>query len=77
MVELYTLPTCPICEMIKKKLTTKNISFIEHSFNELPEGIDTDRAPVMAVTDSLGEVDVAVTKYLMSPTEINNWIKEA
>lgn len=40
---------------------------MEKPFKELPEYIHTDRAPVMQVG----------MKYYMSPTEINEWIKEA
>lgn len=65
MIYIYTLPTCPICEMVKKKMTDKNIIYQEIPF-ELCE-LDTDRAPVVFT----GE------QYLMSPVEINNWIKEA
>ncbi len=65
MIELFTLPTCPICDMVKKKLNAKNIPFVERSFNELPESLSTDRAPVLYNEDI----------YLLSPTEINEWIK--
>lgn len=65
MICIYTLPTCPICEMIKHKLQNKNIQYEEKPFEE--GNFDTDRAPVLFT----GE------EYLMSPMEINNWIKEA
>lgn len=65
MIYLYTLPTCPICEMVKKKLNAKNIIFEEKPFEE--GHFNIDRAPVLFN----GEV------YLMSPTAINEWIKEA
>ena len=64
-------------EMIKKKLQAKGLNYIDKSFDTLPSSLNTDRAPVMAITETLGDVDVACTKYLTSPTEINNWIKEA
>lgn len=68
MVYLYTLPTCPICEMIKKKLQDKQIIYEEKSFEEGANSVFiSDRAPVLYT----GE------QYLMSPVEINNWIKEA
>ena len=67
MTELYTLPMCPICEMIKKKLAAKNIPYEEKDFGLLTVRIGTDRAPVLYN----GE------RWLMSPTEINEWIKEA
>ena len=73
MTTLYTLPTCPICEMVKTKLSTKGIPFVEKSFEELPTDIKTDRAPVLAIDP----VEVPFgTMYLLSPVEINNWIKE-
>ena len=71
MIELFTLPTCPICDMVKKKLNAKNIPFVERSFDELPESLelleslDKFRAPVLYNEDI----------YLLSPTEINEWIK--
>ena len=66
MIELFTLPTCPICEMVKKKLNTKDIPYVERSFEELPEQINTDRAPVLYTEAA----------YLLSPMEINKWIEE-
>ena len=66
MVELFTLPTCPICEMVKKKLNAKNIPYAERPFEELPEQIQTDRAPVLYTEAA----------YLFSPIEINKWIEE-
>jgi hypothetical protein len=51
--------------MVKHKLQDKGIVYEEVPF-ELCE-LDTDRAPVVFT----GE------QYLMSPVEINNWIKEA
>ena len=72
MTEIYTLPTCPICEMVKKKLEQKNIPFVERSFEELPSILDVDRAPVLAVDDGAYP---GCPIYLLSPTEINEWIK--
>lgn len=73
MTEIYTLPTCPICEMVKKKLTAKEIPFVERSFEELPKFLETDRAPVLAIDDArhLGH-----PIYLLSPIDINKWIEE-
>ena len=82
MIVLYTLPTCPICEMIKKKLKDKQIPYEEEDFSKLPKYIDTDRAPVMAIvnanfekaTDGVLPVDA---NFIFSPSEmvekINNW----
>lgn len=72
MVELYTLPTCPICEMIKKKLAAKEIPFVERDFADLPKTLETDRAPVLAVND---RAHPGYSIYLLSPTDINEWIK--
>lgn len=66
MIELFTLPTCPICEMIKKKLNAKKVPYVERAFEELPEQIKTDRAPVLFTE----------AEYLLSPMEINKWIEE-
>lgn len=72
MTEIYTLPTCPICEMVKKKLAAKEIPFVERSFEELPEVLDTDRAPVLAIDDAKHP---GYPTYLLSPMEINKWIE--
>ena len=72
MTELYTLPTCPICEMVKKKLTLKEIPYIERSFEELPDSLEVDRAPVLAVDDG---AHPGYPIYLLSPMEINKWIE--
>ena len=74
MTTIYTLPTCPICEMAKKKMTAKGIEFVERPFEELPEEIDVDRAPVLAVDDG---IHPGYPIYLLTPTAINDWIKEA
>ena len=71
MTTIYTLPTCPICEMVKKKLTAKAIPFVERSFEDLPKELETDRAPVLAVDDG-NHPDYPI--YLLSPIEINKWI---
>ncbi len=71
MAQLYTLPNCPICMMVKKKLAEKGIPYTEHPFEELPSET-TDRAPVLVVED---ELHPGYFIYLLSPTEINEWIK--
>lgn len=65
MIELFTLPTCPICEMVKKKLIMREIPYAERPFEELPSQLDTDRAPVLYTEE----------KYLFSPKEIVDWIE--
>lgn len=63
-VILYTLPTCPVCNMIKTKLNAKNIPFVEEEFDKITDTLNTDRAPVL-------EVDGA---FLQSPSEMVSWI---
>jgi len=65
-IEIFTLPTCPICNMIKTKLHDNGYSYIERPFEELPDTIKTDRAPVLFN----GE------EYLLSPLEMKKWIEE-
>ena len=72
MTEIYTLPSCPICEMVKKKLAAKAIPFVERQFEELPKELVTDRAPVLAIDDAKHP---GYPIYLLSPTEINKWIQ--
>jgi len=72
MTEIYTLPTCPICEMVKKKLNAKEIPYVERPLEELPNFLDVDRAPVMAIDDS---EHPGYPIYLLSPMEINEWIE--
>lgn len=74
MIYLYTLPTCPICQMVKKKLMAKNLLFEEKLFEQLPKEIDTDRAPVLEVEDPQHP---GYPLYLLTPSRINEWIKEA
>ena len=65
MINLYTLPTCPICKVIKQKLTSKNIQFTELNLEDYINIFNTDRAPVLQVGDII----------LKSPTSINEWIQ--
>lgn len=82
-IVLYTLSTCPICEMIKKKMKQKDIYYEELDFSLLPESLNTDRAPIMAIVndidfnkikDNIIPIDA---KFILSPTEmveiINSW----
>ena len=63
---LYTLPNCGICNMIKTKLTEKNLSYTEQSFEKIGSKLNTDRAPVLQVNDI----------YYTSVTDMVKWIKE-
>ena len=71
MTEIYTLPTCPICEMIKKKMQDKGIEYKEIPFEQ--GGFDTDRAPVMMVYSNTG-VPNANILFLYSPSDMVQWI---
>lgn len=64
---IYTLPTCPICSMIKKKLEEKDLYYTEKPFEELPDYIqaETDRAPVLYNGDI----------YMYSPKGMVDWIE--
>lgn len=76
-VILYTLPTCPICNMIKTKLNAKNIPFVEEEFDKIAKLLHTDRAPVLEIAEDLDltkkGVEANVT-WLQSPTEMVTWI---
>ena len=69
MVTLYTLPACPICKMIKAKFAAKNILFNEASFEEIAGKLNTDRAPVMEISN--GKTEAA---FLQSPSDMVAWI---
>lgn len=78
-VILYTLPTCPICHMIKTKLNEKGIPFIEAEFDEIAELLHTDRAPILEIAEDLDltkkGIEANVT-WLQSPTEMVAWINK-
>lgn len=52
--------------MIKTKLTAKQIPFEEYNLGDYTEVLNTDRAPVLQVDEH---------NLLLTPTEINDWIK--
>ena len=72
MIKVYTLPTCPICDMIKKKLKAKNVDYIECPFEELLNTVDTDRAPAIQIINDNNPDNYV---YLLSPMEMNKWIE--
>ena len=74
MVELYTLPTCPICEMIKKKMQDKDIEYKEIPFEE--GHFSTDRAPVMRIYDDKAHISKPDILHLESPSDMVMWINE-
>lgn len=67
MIELYTLPTCGICHMIKTKLAGKDIPFVEKNFEEIVNKLHTDRAPVLKIDENT---------ILTTPSEMVKWINE-
>ncbi len=70
MVELYTLPSCSICHIIKTKLEQKGIQFEEKGLEEITEILHVDHAPVLKILHGDGE------EYIMSPSKINEWISK-
>ena len=82
-IVLYTLSTCPICEMIKKKMKQKDIYYEELDFSLLSESLNIDRAPVMAIVNDINfnkikdNIIPIDAKFILSPTEmveiINSW----
>ncbi len=74
MVELYTLPTCPICEMIKKKMQDKGIEYKEIPFEQ--GGFDTDRAPIMRIYNDRAPAGTPDILHLESPSDMVSWISE-
>ena len=70
MINLYTLPTCGICQMIKIKLHQKNIKFNEKDFSDIANVINSDRAPALEIVDN-GETTIYNT-----PSAIVSWINE-
>lgn len=64
-IDLYVLPTCPICRMVETKLIEKNINFNQYNLENYIEELHTDRAPVMCVDGEIFD----------SPVKINNFIK--
>lgn len=67
MVYIYTLETCPVCNMVKTKLKAKNIQFEEKDLSYISGLLNIERAPVL---------DIGNGHYLMSPTEIVAWINQ-
>lgn len=65
LIELYTLPTCGICHMIKTKLQNKSIEYQEKDFSILAEKLNIDRAPVMVLSNG---------NKIFSPSEMIEWI---
>ena len=69
-INLYTLPTCGICHMIKTKMADKKINFKEYNLADYIKELNTDRAPVLQVIQNEQQ-----TLYT-SPSAIVQWINE-
>ena len=63
-INIYTMPTCGICKVMKTKMKAKNIPFNEYNLEEHLDLFDITTAPILTVDD----------KIYCSPTEINEWI---
>ena len=68
---LYTLPSCPICHMIKTKLKNRNIGFQEKDFAEIAVQINSVQAPALQVVDEQGN-----TIIYNSPSQMVGWINQ-
>lgn len=64
-VTVYTLPTCPRCAVLKKKLTDKGISFSECQDEETMLGKGIESCPML-------EVDGRMLTF----AEANQWVNE-
>ncbi len=73
-VIIYTLPNCPICNMVKTKLKNKNIAFLEKDFNEIINLVDTDLAPILDITQFKNPSEKEERVLLFSPSSIVSWI---
>lgn len=68
MIELFTLTSCPICEVIKKKMKAKNIDFVERKDEGTYVSLvfNTDRFPVLKTEE----------RIFTSLSEIKKWLEE-
>ena len=56
--------------MIKTKLEEKHIDFEEKDFNQVAESMGLDRAPLLLVNSSAGQL------LFMSPAKMVDWISK-
>ena len=56
---LYTKEHCPRCEMLKTKLKSKNIDFVEVDDESTIEALGIEFLPVLKVNDELLELGKA------------------
>ena len=57
---------------LKLKFGDKEIPFVERPFEELPENLEVDREPVLAVDDGMHP---GYPIYILTPMAINQWIE--
>lgn len=65
MLKIYTMPTCGVCKMIKKKLINKNIPFEQFNLIDYAKEMGVYTAPVLELENG---------SLLTSPIKINEWI---
>ena len=70
MINLYTLPSCTICEMVKTKLQQKNISFVEKNFVDIAATINSDHAPALEINEN------GKSTIYNNPSSIVRWIND-
>lgn len=64
-VILYSTPTCPNCAVLRKKMTSKNIPFVDNQSTEEMEALNITRVPALKVGDEIMDFGKA-----------NKWINE-
>ncbi len=61
MITIYTTETCPKCKILKKKLQSKEIPYVEiQDIDELIK-LNIDEVPVVKVDDNIMNFNEAVT----------------
>lgn len=65
MITIYTTETCPRCKILKTKLQSKNIEYVENHNEEEIKELGIMSVPYMKVDDKL-----------MDFAEANTWINQ-
>lgn len=63
-IKLYTIPNCPKCNLIKKKLLAKKVSFETITDDEELSKLENDYFPQMQIDNG----------KIMNFSEINDWV---
>lgn len=66
-VKIYTIPSCGICKMAKKKMNDKGIPFEEYNLKDYAKKFGVTTAPVLQINENT---------FLTNPLQINMWINE-